>query len=92
MRGHNRPLFAFAGIWTPWQGTRGSAKTPRSGEHQLFAFLTCVPNAVAGRVHLKAMPVILTSLAEIETRLTADWSEVRHLQRPLDDDQLIEAD
>ena len=87
-----RPLFFFAGIWTDWQGTRGSARTPRTGDHQLFAFLTCAPNSIVGRVHPKAMPVILTSAAEIETWLTADWSEARHLQRPLDDDQLIELD
>ena len=56
------------------------------------AFLTCEPNAVVGRIHPKAMPVILTQASEIETWLSADWPEARHLQRPLDDDQLIELD
>lgn len=87
-----RPLFFFAGIWTPWQGTRGSMRTPRTGDHKLFAFLTCEPNAVVGRVHPKAMPVILTQPSEIETWLTAGWSEARRLQRPLDDDVLIEVE
>ncbi|MDH2329034.1 SOS response-associated peptidase family protein [Cereibacter sp. SYSU M97828] len=87
-----RPLFFFAGIWTSWQGTRGSMRTPRTGDHELFAFLTCEPNAVVGRVHPKAMPVILTEASEIETWLTADWSEARRLQRPLDDDVLIEVE
>ncbi|WP_045393535.1 SOS response-associated peptidase [Falsirhodobacter sp. alg1] len=87
-----RPLFFFAGIWTPWQGTRGSIRTPRTGDHELFAFLTCEPNAVVGRVHPKAMPVILTQASEIETWLTADWPEARRLQRPLDDDALIEVE
>ena len=41
-----QPLFFFAGIWTTWRGTRGSGRTPRPGEHQLFAFLTTEPNAV----------------------------------------------
>ena len=49
-RDPTRPLFFLAGIWTPWQGTRGSARTPRTGDHQLFAFLTCEPNAVVGRI------------------------------------------
>ena len=40
--------------------------TPRPGEHKLFAFLTCEPNAVVGEVHPKAMPVILTAPDEIE--------------------------
>lgn len=67
-------------------------KTPRPGEHQLFAFLTCEPNAVVRPIHPKAMPVILTSATDIDTWLSADCPEARHLQRPLDDDQLIELD
>jgi len=83
-----RPLFFFAGIWTQWYGTRGSMRTPRPGAHELFAFLTCEPNAVVERVHPKAMPVILTTAAEIEAWLSADWPQARHLQRPLDDEAL----
>ncbi len=26
-----RPLFAFAGLWTPWGGTRGPASAPVEG-------------------------------------------------------------
>ena len=83
-----QPPFFFAGIWTPWHGTRGSMKTPRIGAHELFAFLTCEPNAVVKRVHPKAMPVILTTKDEIEMWLTADWSIAGALQRPLADDAL----
>ncbi|MDQ1899941.1 SOS response-associated peptidase [Paracoccus sp. WLY502] len=85
----SRPLFFFAGIWTPWTGTRGSMKTPRPGEHQLFAFLTCEPNGVVGKVHPKAMPVILTTPDEIEMWMTAEWSQAQVLQRPLPDRQLV---
>lgn len=85
----DRPLFFFAGLWTPWQGTRGSMKTPRSGDHQLFAFLTCDPNAVVKPVHPKAMPVILTTADEIEMWMTAEWDRARALQRPLADDALV---
>ncbi|MFC0199669.1 SOS response-associated peptidase [Paracoccus rhizosphaerae] len=84
-----RPLFFFAGIWTAWSGTRGSMKTPRPGEHQLFAFLTCEPNAVVKPIHPKAMPVILTTEDEIEMWMTAEWSEAQVVQRPLADDALI---
>ena len=85
----SRPLFFFAGIWTPWHGTRGSMKTPRPGEHQLFAFLTCEPNAVVEPIHPKAMPVILTTGDEIEMWMSADWQHARALQRPLADDALM---
>nr|WP_283258525.1 SOS response-associated peptidase family protein [Pseudomonas sp. GX19020] len=86
----SQPLFFFAGIWTPWQGTRGSMKTPRAGNHELFAFLTCAPNAEVGTVHPKAMPVILTTKDEIEMWMTADWAWARGLQRPLPDGALRE--
>ena len=77
-----QPLAFFAGIWTPWKGARGSMKTPRQGEHELFAFLTCEANTLVKPIHPKAMPVILTDPAEIELWLTADWKDARTLQRP----------
>lgn len=85
----SRTLFFFAGIWTPWQGTRGSMKSPRTGEHQLFAFLTCEPNAVVKPIHPKAMPVILTTKDEIEMWMSADWHHAQALQRPLADEMLV---
>ena len=68
---------------------RGSMKTPRPGEHHLFAFLTCEPNAVVRPIHPKAMPVILTTEDEIEMWMTADWEKAQVLQRPLADENLV---
>jgi putative SOS response-associated peptidase YedK len=35
---HDRPLFAFAGIWTPWTGARGTKAKPVEGNHMLYGY------------------------------------------------------
>jgi putative SOS response-associated peptidase YedK len=84
----DRPLFAFAGLWTNWHGVRGPKSAPVDGDHELFGFLTTEPNAIVAPVHQKAMPVILTTPAEVERWFEADTPEALALQRPLPDDAL----
>ena len=54
----DRPLFAFAGLWTPWRGARGPKSAPVVGQHELFGFLTTEANAIGNRqIHPKAIQV-----------------------------------
>lgn len=76
------PLFAFAGIWRPWSGTRGTKKEPVDGEHLIFSFLTCAPNEIVASVHAKAMPVVLASDEDFATWLNAPADIALQLQRP----------
>jgi hypothetical protein len=46
-----RPLIAFAGIWTTFNGDRGTKSKPVPGPHQVYGFLTTTPNAVVEPIH-----------------------------------------
>jgi len=56
--------------------------------NDIFAFLTTEPNLEVGAIHPKAMPVILTTPAEVETWMAAPSDEGLRLQRPLRDGTL----
>jgi putative SOS response-associated peptidase YedK len=78
----SRPLLFFAGIWVE-NGT--SVRKIKTGVEttDLFGFLTREPNDVVGSIHMKAMPVILTTPDEVDLWLTASKDEAIALQRPL---------
>jgi putative SOS response-associated peptidase YedK len=60
----DRPPTAFAGIWTTFNGDRGTTSKPVPGLHH--GFLTTSRNAVVEPIRPKAMPVILTTDEERE--------------------------
>ena len=81
-------MFFFAGIWTEWEGDRGTKARPHVGRHKLFGFLTTDPNGLVKPVHEKAMPVVLTTPAAVDQRLHAPMEEALTLQKPAAEDVL----
>lgn len=85
----DQPVLMLAGIHTKWSGSRGPIKSPRIGEHDLYAFLTTDPNELVKPIHPKAMPVLLTTREECEAWLTLPWTDVKVLQRPLPENKMM---
>ena len=75
----NEPA-AFAGIWRPWTGTRGTKAEPVTGEHHLFAILTTEANDLVRPIHSKAMPVLLSGEEQQRAWLTMPLEEALAVQ------------
>lgn len=82
----SEPLAYFAGVWTPHACVRMKSKGWE--ELEVYGFLTTDSAEPVKTFHKKAMPVILTTPAEVETWLSAPWEDAKELQRPLPDNTL----
>lgn len=81
-----RPLAFFAGLWCRWTSVRKLKEGEVTAD--LFAILLTEPNGDVAPIHQKAMPVILTTRAEIDLWMTAPLEDALKLQRPLPDGSL----
>jgi hypothetical protein len=66
----DRPLTCFAGMWTLFNGNRGTKSKPLPGPHHVYGFLTTSANAIVAPIHPKAMTVILQTDEELATWAT----------------------
>lgn len=87
-RKDGQPFF-FAGIWREWEGDRGTKAKPNVGRHKLYSFLTTEPNGIVEPIHDKAMPVLLTTPADVDRWLTGTLEEALELQKPAGDEAIV---
>ena len=83
LTGAEEGVFAFAGLWRPWQGELRGEKVSL----ETMAFLTTEPNADVRPIHPKSMPVILRP-EQYDTWMNGSAQEALSLAGPLRDGSL----
>jgi putative SOS response-associated peptidase YedK len=79
-----RPLFAFAGIWQPYDGPLNGRDQKNGVTHKVntFSFLTTVPNELVATINHERMVVILTRPEEFDQWLNGTVDEAMELAKP----------
>lgn len=81
-----RPLFAFPGIWTKYQGQL--KKEGPNVEIETYAFLTTQPNELTVSINHERMPVLLSEPDKFDTWLTGSVEEAFALTQPYPADRM----
>ena len=79
LKGGERPLFAFPGIWRNYKGP--GKKDGRNVNIDTFALLAATPNALVSTINHERKPVILTCGEESATRLCGSADEALAIAR-----------
>jgi putative SOS response-associated peptidase YedK len=74
-----RPVFAFPGVWTRYNGPL--KKNGETVEQEAFAFMTTEPNELTASINHERMPVLLAGPADFETWLSGSTEEALKLAR-----------
>lgn len=75
-----RPLFAFAGLWTRWQGP--IKKDGPNVDIDVFSFMTTEPNALTQSINHERSPVLLSDQVDMDAWMIGPEREARQLLKP----------
>ena len=73
---HERPLFAFPGIWQRWKGP--VKKDGPVVEIDTSSFMTTEPNTLTRAINHERMPILLSGEDQFETWLSVRWKMPLH--------------
>ncbi len=79
---HERPLFAFPGVWKRYRGPM--RKDGPNVEVDVYAFMTTKPNELTTTIMHDRMPVLLADEGDFETWLSGSHDEAFRLVRTFD--------
>jgi putative SOS response-associated peptidase YedK len=86
LKGKERPLFAFAGIYRQWSGP--IKKDGGNVDLEVFSFMTTLPNALIATINHERSPVLLTEEKQFATWLTGTPEEAFSLIKTSDPERM----